>query len=236
MTLKSVTAAPNTIYTTLPENWDQPPRDGTALAEVYAWEELRLNAMRVGEATPLHYVWVPERSISLSRREAARLDFDGFDAEPLGIRGTGGTAVPQGPGTANITLFTRHMKAPGITEFYHEMCAALRQGFTTLGLETEIGAKPGSFCDGDFNLLHKGRKLVGTAQRWCRAKNGDTLGCHHVVVLTGGNPAELCDRLESLYHHAGSLETYEPSVHSPYNINIAALRKAMNDPLSNLVV
>lgn len=234
MTLKSVTAAPKGIYATLLQNWDQPPSDGTALASVYAWEEQRLNAMRIGDAGPLHYVWVPARSISLSRREAERLDLDGFDAEPLGVRGTGGTAVPQGPGTANITLFTRHKQTPGITEFYREMCASLMKGFMTLGLETEIGANPGSFCDGDFNLLYQGRKLAGTAQRWCRAKNGDTLGCHHIVVLTGGNPAQLCARLEVLYRHAGSPEFYDPAVHSYLDIDLKSLREAMRDPLSDL--
>lgn len=235
MTLKSVTAAPSGVYSNLNENWNRPLPDGQALDDVYAWEERRITAMREGLAEPFSYVWVPARSISLSRREAARLNLEGFTAEPLAIRGTGGTAVPQGPGTANITLFTRHSAAPDITAFYHEMCAALSKGFAALNIKTEIGAKPGSFCDGDFNLLHDGRKLAGTAQRWCRAKNGNTLGCHHVVILTGGNPTDLCGRLETLYQYSGEPEPYTPSAHCSERIDIEALRSAMLQPLSNLV-
>jgi len=166
MTLKSVFTNPVAAYSTLSDNWDAPPPDGSALADVYAWEERRVNAMRHGLADPMHYVWVPEMSISLSRREAARLDWDGYSDEPIGIRGTGGTAVPQGPGTANITLFTRHDSAPDITSFYAKMCVALQDGFEALGLHTTIGARPGSFCDGDYNILLDDKKLAGTAQRW----------------------------------------------------------------------
>lgn len=236
MNLKSVTAPPRAAYKTLSQNWDRPLPDGTGLADVYAWEEQRLNAMRRGEAEPIAYIWVPARSISLSRREAARLDLSAFDVEPLGIRGTGGTAVPQGPGTANITLFTRHIDAPGITEYYHQMCAALTEGFASLGLETEIGSRPGSFCDGAFNLLHQGKKLAGTAQRWCRARNGDTLGCHHVVVLTGGDPLDLCGRVEALYHQAGQPEEYVAAAHSELHLSVERLRDALLSPLTELVM
>jgi lipoate-protein ligase A len=241
MHLKSVTAPPqpeiglSSVYEQLPMNWDIPLPDGSPLTDCYSWEETRLNAMRVGEANPLAYVWVPARSISLSRREAARLDLARSNDEPLAIRGTGGTAVPQGPGTANITLFTRHDRAPGITEFYQQMCGALMSGFEAMGLKTTIGAKPGSFCDGDFNLLYNGQKLAGTAQRWCRARNGQTLGCHHVVVLTGGNPAELCHRIEALYAASGAAETFASDAHSDLAIQISDLRTAMREPLRHLV-
>jgi len=235
MTLKSVIAPPQAGYATLGTDWNVPLQDGTRLDTVYAWEEKRLNAMRAGLADPIHYVWVPARSISLSRREASRLNLKNFEAEPLGIRGTGGTAVPQGPGTANITLFTRHKKAPGITAFYEDMCEALAEGFSKLGLKTETGARPGSFCDGAFNLLHEGQKLAGTAQRWCRAKNGDTLGCHHVVVLTGGDPVALCARVENLYASAGAEERYDPAAHSDRSLDITRLRGAMRAPLNQLI-
>jgi lipoate-protein ligase A len=235
MNLKSVFANPVGAYSTLSDNWDSAPPDGSGLADVYAWEERRINAMRQGLADPLSYVWVPETSISLSRREAARLDWETYSHEPIGIRRTGGTAVPQGPGTANITLFTRHDSAPDITSFYEEMCAALQNGFETLGLHTTIGARPGSFCDGDYNILLDGKKLAGTAQRWCRAKNGQTLGCHHVVVLTGGDPASLCRRIEILYEFSGLPEHYDPDLHSTLPIDIVALRDAMREPLSNLI-
>lgn len=234
MTLKSIYAEPSGQYSSPDQNWNNLPPDGVSLGDAYAWEERRVAAMRKGLAGPISFIWVPGKSISLSRREAARLNLDGFDAEPIAVRGTGGTAVPQGPGTANITLFTRHHRPPDITRFYGEMCTALQRGFDNLGLETTIGAKPGSFCDGDFNILLDGKKLAGTAQRWCRAQNGDTVGCHHVVVLTGGDPVKLCARLEGLYAFAQKPETYAPEMHSSKYIDLDNLRGAMALPLSNL--
>lgn len=234
MTRKSVYAEPSGLYSNLRQDWNVAPPDGLSLKKAYAWEEQRIDAMRKGLAGPFAYIWVPERSISLSRREAARLNLEGFDEEPIAVRGTGGTAVPQGPGTANITLFTRHHRPPDITEFYGVMCTALQEGFKTLGHKTTIGAKPGSFCDGDFNILLGGKKLAGTAQRWCRAKNGDTIGCHHVVILTGGDPVKLCGRLEALYRYARQPETYVAELHSSKAINVDRLRDAMAAPLSNI--
>lgn len=235
MTLKSAIGQPEGIYQSLQEDWSHTPADGTALVDFYAWEERRVDAMRRDMALPFYYIWVPATGISLSKREAARLDLDGFANEPLAIRRTGGTAVPQGPGTANITLFTRHPRMPSVRSFYEKMCAALVSGFSELGLHTTIGAKPGSFCDGEYNLLLNGQKLAGTAQRWCRARNGDTIGCHHVVVLTGGSPAEMCSRLEALYDYAEQAETYDPTAHNSHNIDVEILRVAMENPLRELV-
>lgn len=245
MTLKSVTRPPHSAsrYNRLTQNWDCPPADGKALADVYAWEDARLAVMRGGDKAvgPLVYGWVPARSISLSRREANALGVNtdlrlqGFTAEPLAIRGTGGTAVPQGPGTMNITFFTVHDTHPGIREFYDAMCNALQTGLRTLGFETTIGPCAGSFCDGDYNLLHGGRKLIGTAQRWCRAKDGRTLGVHHAVVLLGADPDDLCNRLTTLYAAGGQNVRYDPTVHSAAPIDADTLRAALKSPLDALV-
>lgn len=247
--LKSVTAAPQDgLYKTLSDarDWSDHPRDGVDLAQAYRWEEARLRMMRAAardepHCGPLAYGWTPATSISLSRREAAKLGvkddltLPGFTAEPLAIRGTGGTAVPQGPGTMNITFFTRHATHPGVHETYVAMCAALSAGFKAIGLTTTVGAKPGSFCDGDYNLLLDGQKLVGTAQRWCRAKNGDTIGVHHAVVMTGADPQELCERLSVLYGAAGHPTTYDPGAHSAVVIDQHALRDALAAPLSRFI-
>lgn len=247
--LKSVTASPRgSIYDSIgsARDWFNHPQDGISLQDAYAWEEARLAVMRSANFNdpscgPLAYGWTPAQSISLSRREAARLGItadltlSGYTAEPLAIRGTGGTAVPQGPGTMNITFFTRHRAHPGVRETYRNMCAALQSGFNALGIVTTIGAKAGSFCDGEFNLLMDERKLVGTAQRWCRARNGDTIGVHHAVVLTGGDPAKMCARLSALYRAGGQNVTYNADAHSARSIDAAQLRNALRAPLSHFI-
>ena len=219
------------------EAWHVPPdADGRPLSETYTWEERRLAAMREGLAGPLHYGWVPEDSLSISRAEARRVRLDTLDLpEPVGVRASGGTVVPQGEGTMNWTLFTRHKEHPGIRPFYDAWCAALQEGFRTLGLETTVGPCEGSFCDGDYNLLLDGKKLVGTAQRWSRAKDGSVLGHHHAVVMLGADPAPLCARVDELYRRAGLPDRAVAEVHAAVPLEVPAIREALGLPLDRLL-
>ena len=219
------------------EGWHAPDADGRPLADTYAWEERRLAAMREGHAGPIHYGWVPQDSLSVSRSEARRVGLDAldFDAEPVAVRATGGTVVPQGPGTMNLTLFTRHRRHPGIRPFYEAWCAALRDGFAAVGLETTVGPCEGSFCDGDYNVLVEGRKLAGTAQRWSTARDGSALGHHHAVIMLGGDPETLCARVDALYRAAGLPDRAEPTVHSTVALHPDRLRDALRGPMNRLL-
>jgi hypothetical protein len=213
-----------------------PPRDGARLQSVYDDETRLLKLIRTGRAEPIWYDWVPETSLSVSRREASKLgDLSGFTAEPVAIRGTGGTAVPQGPGTINISVFSRHPRHPGIRETYAALCDALMTGFAAMGLETRIGARAGSFCDGDYNILVDGKKLVGTAQRWALAPSGESVCLHHCVILSGGAPDTLCARAEALYDHAGQEVRYDRDAHSGLALERDALRTAMRAPLKDYI-
>jgi lipoate-protein ligase A len=234
--LKSTMLDPQ-LRATAQDAWHIPPRDHRPLGETYAWEERRLAAMRAGLCGPMAYAWVPARSLSISKAEARRINLDALDftAEPVAIRGSGGTVVPQGIGTTNITLFTRHRRHPGIRPFYDDLCAALQTAFHTLDLPTTIGPCAGSFCDGDYNLQLDGKKLVGTAQRWTRAKDGSTLGHHHCVVMLGADPTELCARTDALYAAANLPDRANPSVHSGTPIDLTELRAALKDPLDALL-
>ena len=218
-------------------DWTTPRTHARPLADAYAWEDRRLAAMRAGLARPLHYGWVPQTSLSISRSESRRLHLDtlAFDAEPVAIRPTGGTVVPQGPGTLNITLFTHHARHPGIRPFYEALCAALQQGFATLGMDTTVGPVAGSFCDGDYNLVLDGLKLVGTAQRWTTGPGGSSIGQHHCVVMTGGDPVQLCARTDALYRAANLPDRADPSVHSARYIDTAALMAALDAPLKSIL-
>lgn len=219
-----------------PDYWHLHPGHGAPLADTYAWEERRFAAMRAGLAGPLHHLWTPQRSLSISRAEARRIKLDRIEpVEPIGIRATGGTVVPQGAGTANLTLFTRHRTHPGIRAFYGAWCAALAEGFATLGLGVDVGPCAGSFCDGDYNLLLDGRKLVGTAQRWGRARDGSTIGHHHAVVMMGADPRALCARVDALYACAGFAERADPAAHASPALHMETLRVALRDPLDRLL-
>lgn len=236
MHLKSV-SGPIAAITTPDGPITLPPEDGADLQRVYDDEARYIHLMRDGRAEPLWYDWVPERSLSVSVREARRLPtLRNFPNEPVAIRGTGGTVVPQGPGTINISVLSTHPKHPGIGEAYKALCGALTMGFSAIGLETSIGACPGSFCDGDHNLLLKSQKLVGTAQRWAIASDGSAICLHHCVILSGGDPDELCRRAEALYAHSGLDVAYDRDAHSAHVINRAELTAAMDKPLSDYIV
>ena len=212
-----------------------PPPDGAALQDVYDAESAYLRAMRDGRAGPTWYSWLPHLSLSVSRREAALLgDMSAFTAEPVAIRQTGGTAVPQGPGTLNVSVIIRRPGPPSIRDTYAELVGALAQGFAGIGLDTTVGARPGSFCDGEFNLLHEGRKLVGTAQRWAADGAGGSLCLMHCAVLAGGDPDWLCARTEALYAACGQSRSYDPDAHSGVPIDRAALDAALAEPLGRL--
>ena len=213
-----------------------PPPDGAVLQEVYDAETAYLRAMREGRAQPTWYSWLPHLSLSVSRREANLLgDMSAFTAEPVAIRQTGGTAVPQGPGTLNISVILRRPGPPAIRETYLELVAALAGGFADLGLHTTHGAREGSFCDGEFNLLLEGRKLVGTAQRWAADGAGGSLCLMHCAVLAGGDPDWLCARTEALYAACGQERQYDRDAHSAVDLDRAAVDAAMAGPLGRLI-
>ena len=214
-----------------------PPQDGADLQSVYDDEMRYIRLMRNGRAPALWYDWVPALSLSVSGRESRILgDVSTFDNEPIATRSTGGTVVPQGQGTINISVFSHHPRHPGIRETYIALCQALMTGFATMGLETVVGARPGSFCDGDHNILLGGRKLVGTAQRWAIGADGSAICLHHCVILSGGDPDRLCSRAEALYHHAGIDMRYDRAAHSDISIDRATLRDAMDKPLRDYIV
>ena len=218
------------------EDWQSPPPDGSPLADFYNWEERRVSAMREGRAGPWWYLWEPQLSLSLGRREARRIGWPfAYGAEEVAVRATGGTAVPQGPGTLNLTLFTLHPERPGIESEYARTTDALSEAFQTLGHATAVGARPGSFCDGAHNLLLGGRKLVGTAQRWAVKKGGGAVGHHHNVILSGGDPEALCARVENLLKESGLPESYDPAVHSGVPIDKESLRRALAGPLAGRI-
>lgn len=58
-----------------------------------------------------------------------------------------------------------------------------------LGVSMETGATPDSFCDGAWNLSIRGRKLVGTAQRWRPLRGGRARILAHALILTDGRIA-----------------------------------------------
>jgi octanoyl-[GcvH]:protein N-octanoyltransferase len=128
-----------------------------------------------GEIRPLVRIWRSALApgIGVSRRDVAseqgeqaldKLKHDGWDVV---VRTTGGTAVPQGPGVVHLSyLFPREHRKVTTDAYYRLLCLPLIDWLGTLGLKATTGALAGSYCDGTYNILVGGKKLVGTAQAW----------------------------------------------------------------------
>ncbi|SFU53020.1 lipoate--protein ligase family protein [Alicyclobacillus macrosporangiidus] len=128
-----------------------------------------------GERPPMVRIWrgPVKTGIGLSKKDVAtdagRAAQAALQAEgcTVVVRQTGGTAVPQGPGVVQVSYLFRRPATPATTDaFYRLLCDPLMQWLRSLGLAAETGELPGSYCDGRYNVLVGGKKLIGTAQAW----------------------------------------------------------------------
>ncbi|KYN84472.1 lipoate--protein ligase [Vibrio cidicii] len=130
-------------------------------------------------------------------RELAQLGWQ------LTARKTGGAPVPQVPGIINLSHLYHwpHDQAYDIRSAYLKLCDILRHFFLHHGLEVDVHATPGSYCDGDYNLNIGGQKVVGTAQRVLLKKEGGQVILAQACILIDADmarivqPVQLCNRL-----------------------------------------
>lgn len=138
--------------------------------------DIRLGeAIATGERPPLVRIWRAGFAwgIGVSRKDvvspAGRIAADTLEREGCSVvvRATGGTAVPQGEGVICVSCIVPRQVDAGTTDsFYRALCLPLIQWLRSYGLNPDTGALPGSYCDGSYNILVDGQKLVGTAQAW----------------------------------------------------------------------
>jgi octanoyl-[GcvH]:protein N-octanoyltransferase len=153
------------LYTLLPPLPTRHTPD-QILAEEQGW--LR-DCARDGQ--PRAHLWqapqcliVTRKDTRLPRYQAAceQLAREGW---PVHVRDSGGTAVPHGPGILNLSLLLPRTAAD-LAHYYRLLGAPLLALLGEHGLEGSYDFVPGSFCDGQYNLVIEGRKVTGTAQRW----------------------------------------------------------------------
>ena len=84
---------------------------------------------------------------------------------PVVLRSSGGSAMPQGPGIVNISMIFPHDRSMSIDAVFQMLTDPLIDFCDYLGFSASVGAVPGSFCDGSYNLVVNQQKLAGTAQR-----------------------------------------------------------------------
>ncbi|MGP6218890.1 lipoyl protein ligase domain-containing protein, partial [Pseudomonas paraeruginosa] len=116
---------------------------------------------------------------------------------PVLLRDTGGEPVPQSPGVLNIALSyalgAGDNEQTRIETAYQRLCQPICDWLRERGLDAGVGAVPGSFCDGRYNVTLDGRKLAGTAQRWRRNGAGRPVVLAHAALLVGAEREEMVE-------------------------------------------
>ena len=171
-------------------------------------------------AEPAVFLWRSEaRSIVVPRSRAGRPGFAALgDAAgragwPLLLRTSGGGAVPQGPGTLNLTMVARMSTCRCIEDGFRLICGAISEALMRFDVATDTGPVNASFCDGDWNVTAGGRKLAGTAQRWRPAGGGASVALIHAAIVLDHPPASVWPVLADVEAHAGGNTAPRRDVH-----------------------
>ena len=137
--------------------------------------------------------WRPTaRALVVPRSLARRASFTGAAAAsmlrgwPVLVRESGGGIVPLTAGVLVVALAYASSEVK-IEEAYRRLCEPLAAAIGEHGVAVTLGAVPGAFCDGAYNLVAAGRKLAGTAQRW---RAGAVLA-HAVILVDPELPAAI---------------------------------------------
>jgi len=190
-------------YTLLP-----PPPTRHAPDQILA-EEQRWLRECAHDGKPRAHLWqgpqcliVTRKDMRLPRYETAceQLASEGW---PVFVRDSGGTAVPHGAGILNLSLMLPRTTTD-LGYYYRLLGAPLLSLLGEYGLEGNYDFVPGSFCDGQYNLVIGGRKVTGTAQRWL-APGQDHHGAvlAQAMLLVAGNVDEGTRMASRFYELAG---------------------------------
>lgn len=185
-----------------------------------------LSAITSGQLRAGFLIWRCSQSIVVPRRlaqharfalAAERMEVEGW---PVHIRSTGGDLTPQAPGLLNVALaFRCRREKNAIHNSYLALCQPLIEHLAESGIHAECASVPGSFCDGDYNLVVGGRKLAGTAQRWRRlqpeadAAENEFGVLAHAVLLCDEPLDRLWQAANRFYQHCGLPPHVQPECH-----------------------
>ncbi|MDQ0189155.1 ligase [Alicyclobacillus cycloheptanicus] len=203
--------------------WIDEPASGqqnTDLDETLAAEvarENRLPLIRLWSGGDRIGIGVSRRDVQKPAGEAAARALQSAGCDVV-VRRTGGTAVPQGPGVLHASfILPRRPVAATTDDYYRLVCDPLIQWLASYGLEGTTGELPGSYCDGTYNVLVQGKKLIGTAQAWRGGLAG--LASHrpgyilaHACITVDVDIQQASDHINRFYALAGDPYRVNPDV------------------------
>jgi lipoate-protein ligase A len=200
-----------------------------SVAEGLALEEALLEAICQGESEFALLAWSPrDRALVMPRRHERLAGFpEARDmlrerGWPIQFRSTGGTPVPQSPAVINVALAQRcrvGSSAAHLEWGYRRLGEPWCDWLSDLGVaEANLGAAPGAYCDGRFNVRIGVRKLVGTAQRWRRVRGSrDMAMLAHGAMQVGETPEALVEVVNAFQAATGDPQRFSPASHIALN-------------------
>ncbi|OZS45496.1 lipoate--protein ligase family protein [Photobacterium sanguinicancri] len=143
----------------------------------------------------------------------------------LTSRKTGGAPVPQLPGIINLShIYHWPSKEPyNIQKAYLQLCHVLALFFKGLGVDVDIHATPGSYCDGDYNLNINKQKVVGTAQRVLLKKGGGQIVLSQACILLDVDLEDIVAPVNFYNQVCGNSTVIDAQVHTPLYAHLTTL-------------
>jgi lipoate-protein ligase A len=189
--------------------------DTASPAQILAEEQHWLrDCARDGQ--PRAHLWQAPQCLIVTRKDtrlpryAAACEQLAAEGWPVHVRDSGGTAVPHGAGILNLSLLLPRTTTD-LAHYYRLLGAPLLALLGEYGLEGNYDFVPGSFCDGQYNLVIGGRKITGTAQRWL-APGQDHGGAvlAQAMLLVAGDVDEGTRMASRFYALAGAELRFAP--------------------------
>jgi octanoyl-[GcvH]:protein N-octanoyltransferase len=171
---------------------------------------------------PVFRVWTNERCLVATRREERLPGFESARAAseargwPVVVRESGGTMVPHLPTFLQLSLILprRRNREPGADQVYRLLAEPVREVLREMGVEADYGTVPRSFCDGRYNLVSRGRKLAGTAQRWRGGLPGHPvrggLILSHLTLFAAGDVGMATEAVNRFLRDVGEEGDFDP--------------------------
>jgi octanoyl-[GcvH]:protein N-octanoyltransferase len=170
-------------------------------------DDENLSSLRAGYTVPSLRFWMTASSAIVSKRESELPHFEKAARAlqtkgwPIYVRSTGGTICPLGPGVLNLSYVNRFKFADRFSSAasYTWFCNKLLQSISHFGVSGTVGAVPGCYCDGGYNIVVSGRKLIGTSQRCAPISRDyqDVAVLMHATILVSADKERLCNIVNS---------------------------------------
>jgi len=137
----------------------------------FAYDELICSGVAKGDA-PLVHIWRHEKAIVLGPSDRRlpyadrAMEWMRLQGYAMGVRNSGGAAVPLDPGVVNISIIAPNAEGqPNYKNEFELMYQLITQSVERLGVQVDKGEVGGSYCPGEYDVSVNGRKICGISQR-----------------------------------------------------------------------